>query len=70
MVDQAEQQTAPVGELIGVAVAVIVLTLVFGSASAMLLTLVSAVIALAGGMLLLTFGARIATYRASPRPSG
>ena len=39
VVDQAEQPTTPVGELIGVAVAVIVLTLVFGSVSAMLVTL-------------------------------
>ena len=62
IVDQAEQQTAPVGELIGVAVAIIVLTLVFRSAAAMLLTLVSAGIALAGGMLLLTFATRFAEF--------
>ncbi len=48
---------APVGELIGIAVAVIVLTLVFGSFAAMLLTLFSALIALACGMMLLTLGA-------------
>ena len=41
VVDQAEQREAPVGELIGIAVAVLVLTLVFRSAAAMLLTLVS-----------------------------
>jgi putative drug exporter of the RND superfamily len=62
IVDQAEQTTAPVGELIGVAVAVIVLTLVFRSAAAMLLTLVSAGIALAGGMMLLTFATRFADF--------
>ena len=62
IVDQAEQQTAPVGELIGVAVAIIVLTIVFRSAAAMLLTLVSAGIALAGGMLLLTFATRFAEF--------
>jgi putative drug exporter of the RND superfamily len=62
IVDQAEQTQAPVGELIGVAVAVIVLTLVFRSAAAMLLTLFSAGIALAGGMLLLTFGTRFADF--------
>ena len=50
IVDLAEQQTAPVGELIGVAVAVIVLTLVFHSVAAMLLTLFSALLALAGGL--------------------
>ena len=37
--DIAQEQMAPVGELIGIAVAVIVLTLVFGSVAAMLLTL-------------------------------
>ena len=55
VVDQAEQTTAPIGELIGVAVAIIVLTLVFRSVAAMTLTLVSALIALAGGLLLLQF---------------
>jgi putative drug exporter of the RND superfamily len=62
VVDQAEQQTAPVGELIGLAVAIIVLTLVFRSVAAMLLTLVSSAIALAGGIMLLTFGARFADF--------
>src|SRR5919106_2698898 len=56
IVDQAEQTTAPVGELIGVAVAIIVLTIVFGSVAAMALTLISALIALAGGLLLLQVG--------------
>jgi len=59
VVNTAEQQLAPVGELIGVALAVILLTLVFGSIAAMLLTLISALIALAGGMMLLTIGAGI-----------
>jgi putative drug exporter of the RND superfamily len=57
VVDVAEEQLAPVGELIGVAVAVIALTMVFGSVAAMLLTLISALIALFGGMMLLTLGA-------------
>jgi RND superfamily putative drug exporter len=61
VVDVAEEQIAPIGELIGIAVAVIVLTLVFGSVSAMLLTLISALIALAGGMMLLTIGAGLTT---------
>jgi len=60
--DQAEQATAPVGELIGLAVAIIVLALVFRSAAAMLLTLVSAGIALAGGLMLLAFGTRFADF--------
>ncbi len=42
--------------------AIIVLTLVFRSAAAMLLTLVSAGIALAGGLLLLSFGTRFADF--------
>jgi RND superfamily putative drug exporter len=57
--EAAEQQLAPVGELIGISVAVIVLTLVFGSVSAMLLTLISSLIALGGGMMLLTLGAGV-----------
>jgi RND superfamily putative drug exporter len=57
VVDVAEEQLAPIGELIGIAVAVVVLTLVFGSVAAMLLTLISALIALGGGMMLLTLGA-------------
>ena len=61
VVDVAEQQLAPIGELIGIAVAVIVLTLVFRSVAAMLVTLISALIALAGGMLLLTLGAGATT---------
>jgi putative drug exporter of the RND superfamily len=62
IVDQAEQTTAPIGELIGIAVAVIVLTLVFRSWAAMALTLVSALIALAAGLLLLSFGTRFADF--------
>jgi len=62
VVDQAEQATAPVGELIGVAVAIVVLTLVFGSVAAMALTLISALIALAGGLLLLQFASAFADF--------
>ena len=62
IVDQAEQATAPVGELIGVAVAIIVLTLVFRSVAAMALTLISALIALAGGLLLLQFASAFADF--------
>jgi putative drug exporter of the RND superfamily len=62
IVDQAEQASAPVGELVGLAVAVIVLTLVFRSAAAMLLTLVASLIALAGGLLLLRFGAAFTDF--------
>jgi putative drug exporter of the RND superfamily len=62
IVDQAEQATAPVGELIGIAIAIIVLTLVFRSVVAMALTLISALIALAGGLLLLQFGSAFAEF--------
>src|ERR687895_538081 len=62
IVDQAEQTTAPVGELIGVAVAIIVLTIVFGSVAAMALTLISALIALAGGLLLLQVGSAFVEF--------
>jgi putative drug exporter of the RND superfamily len=62
VVDQAEQATAPVAELIGVAVAIIVLTLVFHSVAAMALTLISALVALAGGLLLLQFGAAFTDF--------
>jgi RND superfamily putative drug exporter len=62
IVDQAEQAMAPIGELIGVAVAMIVLTLVFRSVAAMALTLISALIALAGGLLLLQFGSAFADF--------
>jgi RND superfamily putative drug exporter len=62
IVDQAEQLQAPVGELIGLAVAVLVLTLVFRSAAAMLLTLLASLIALAGGILLLRFGAAFTDF--------
>ncbi len=55
IVDQAEQATAPVGEIIGVALAVIILIIAFRSAAAMAVTLISAGIALAGGLALLTF---------------
>jgi RND superfamily putative drug exporter len=62
IVDQAAQQTAPVGELIGIAVAVIVLTLVFRSAAAMALTLFSALLALVAGILLLRFAAAFTAF--------
>jgi RND superfamily putative drug exporter len=62
IVNQAEQSTAPVGELVGLAVAMIVLTLVFRSVAAMTLTLVSALIALGGGLLLLQFASAFANF--------
>ncbi|CAA9482719.1 MAG: Integral membrane protein [uncultured Solirubrobacteraceae bacterium] len=62
IVDQAEQGSVPIGELIGIAIAIIVLTLVFRSWAAMALTLISALIALAVGVMLLAFGARFVDF--------
>ena len=62
--------SAPIGELIGLAVAILVLTLVFRCVAAMLLTLIASLIALAGGILLLQLRRRPSpTSRASPRRS-
>ena len=54
--------SAPIGELIGLAVAILVLTLVFRSVAAMLLTLIASLIALAGGILLLQFGSAFTDF--------
>ena len=62
IVDQAEQATAPIGELIGVALAVILLTVVFRSFAAMAITLASALIALMAGVLLLAFASRFTAF--------
>lgn len=62
IVDIAEQGGGSTAELIGVAVAVLVLVLVFHSAAAMLLTLLSAALAIAGGIMLLTFAAAFADF--------
>jgi putative drug exporter of the RND superfamily len=59
--DQAQQQSAPIGELIGIAVAVLVLTLVFRSFVAMTITLVAAGLSLAAGLLLLTLAGSATT---------
>ena len=56
IVDEAVNASAPIGELLGVAVAVLVLTLVFRSLVAMVLTLIASLIALAGGLLLMRLG--------------
>jgi putative drug exporter of the RND superfamily len=61
VVDQAQQQSAPIGELIGIAVAVLVLTLVFRSFVAMTITLVAAGLSLAAGLLLLTLAGSATT---------
>ena len=57
-IDIGDEQSAPVGELIGVAAAVLLLTLLFRSVVAMTLTLVAAAFGLAGGMALIAPGQR------------
>jgi len=52
-IDIGDEQAAPVGELIGVAAAVLLLTILFRSVVAMTLTLVAAAFGLAGGMALI-----------------
>jgi RND superfamily putative drug exporter len=54
LIDLASEQEAPVGELIGVAIAIILLTLLFRSGSAMAATLIGALIGVFVGQLLLT----------------
>jgi RND superfamily putative drug exporter len=53
VVDQAEERQLPVGELVGLAVALLVLTIVLRSVAGMAVTLLSAALALAAGLLLL-----------------
>ena len=53
LIDLASEQTAPVGELIGVAIAIILLTLLFRSLAAMAVTLAGALIGVVVGQILL-----------------
>jgi RND superfamily putative drug exporter len=53
LIDLASEQEAPVGELIGVGIAIILLTLLFRSAAAMAATLVGALIGVMVGQILL-----------------
>jgi RND superfamily putative drug exporter len=53
VIDLASQQEAPVGELIGVGVAIVLLTLLFRSLAAMAATLIGALIGVAVGQMLL-----------------
>jgi putative drug exporter of the RND superfamily len=54
LIDLASEQEAPVGELIGVGIAIILLTLLFRSLAAMAATLVGALIGVMVGQILLT----------------
>ena len=53
LIDLASEQTAPVGELIGVAIAILLLTLLFRSLAAMAVTLAGALIGVVVGQILL-----------------
>jgi RND superfamily putative drug exporter len=53
LVDLASEQTFPIGELVGVAIAIILLTLLFRSGSAMAATLVGALLGVMAGQILL-----------------
>jgi RND superfamily putative drug exporter len=54
LADFASEQSAPVGELIGVAIAIILLTLLFRSFAAMAATIVGALLGVMAGQILLT----------------
>ncbi len=54
VIDVASEQDAPVGELIGVAIAIVLLTLLFRSGAAMAATIVGALIGVMLGQILLT----------------
>jgi RND superfamily putative drug exporter len=53
VVELAAQQTAPVGELVGVAIAILLLTLLFRSGAAMFVTLIGALVGVALSQLIL-----------------
>ena len=53
LIDLASEQQAPVGELLGVAIAIVLLTLLFRSKAAMAATLVGALLGVMAGQLLL-----------------
>ena len=54
LVDLASEQDAPIGELVGVAIAFVLLTLLFRSGAAMAATLIGALIGVMAGQILLT----------------
>src|SRR3954451_1319269 len=53
LVDLATEQDAPIGELVGVLIAIVLLTLLFRSGAAMVATLIGALLGVAAGQLLL-----------------
>jgi RND superfamily putative drug exporter len=54
LIDLASEQAVPLGELVGVAIAIILLTLLFRSGAAMAATLVGALLGVMAGQILLT----------------
>ncbi|MDO8213313.1 MMPL family transporter [Conexibacter sp. CPCC 206217] len=58
IVDLASEQDAPVGELVGVAIAIILLTILFRSGAAMAATLIGALLGVAFGQILLAILAK------------
>jgi RND superfamily putative drug exporter len=58
VVDAGQQQNAPVGELIGIAIAFVLLTILFRSFAAMAATLIGALVGVMVGQLLLTILAK------------
>ena len=54
VIDIASSQTAPIGELIGIVIAIVLLSLLFRSKAAMAATLISALLGVAVGQMLLT----------------
>jgi RND superfamily putative drug exporter len=58
VVDVAAQQDAPIGELVGIAIAIVLLTVLFRSLAAMVATLAGALIGVAVGQLLLAILAK------------
>ena len=54
LIDLASEQSFPVGELVGIAIAFILLTILFRSFAAMAVTLVGALIGVMAGQILLT----------------
>ncbi len=61
IVDESQQEDAPVGELIGIALAVVLLTLLFRSLAAMAVTLLGAFVGIAFGLLMVQLVAAVLT---------
>ena len=67
MVDFGSEQEAPVGELVGIGIAIILLWVLFRSSVAMLVTLIGALLGVAFGQILLQRWPRRSACRRSRR---